>query len=292
MIKSMTGFGRSEQFTTVGKIRVELRTLNSRFTDIVLKLPSILEIFSDDLKRLLKERFQRGRIEVMITLEEPATEAIRLDIDQAILSRYYQGLQKIRRDLGIGSPVTLQHLIPFSEMYFQESYAFETDQLQQTIRALLDTAIVEVEAMRCREGEHLTEDIEQYLHKIENKIESITDQSQALKKRYFEKVKQTVLEMTQEAGITEDRMVQEAALMAKKVDITEECARIVSHIKQFRRFLKLDEPVGKRMNFLTQEMFREVTTIGAKAEDADISHLVVDLKNELEKIKEQVHNIL
>lgn len=290
MIKSMTGHGCVEKRSEYGNLSIELRSVNSRYFDISIKGPDYLELYKNDFTKLLSEKLVRGRVTVFIKVEQENQDV--LCVNTEIAKHIYQDLQKLRQELEIDEEVTLKHLLEIPEIVREKEPEIEIETLIADIKEILAKAADRMNEMRQVEGQNLTDGIKNQLAYIQNNLAGIIEKISKRKASYFEKYMELIKELTQDINIDEDRLAQEVAIMAKKVDISEECDRITSHISQFMNYLEKDEPVGKKMNFLVQELNREMTTIGAKSESADISQLVVNMKNELEKIREQVQNIL
>lgn len=293
MIKSMTGYGRVVKSSEVGEVTVEIRSLNNRFIDVYLKAPEILSDFEDEFKKYVAERLKRGSVKVVITLslkDEPDVGCIHLNVP--LMKRYYNELLKAKKELGIRDKVSLQHVLEIADYSELTIPDMDSSKFYEPVKSALETAIDELMDMRIEEGKHIAEQMSEYLSVIESRLSEVRKIYEANRGRIVEKLKNRLFELLDNSKIDESRIVQEAGILSKKIDITEECDRLVSHIFQFRKFLESDTPVGKKMVFLVQEMNREVTTIGSKSEDARISHLVVEIKDALEKLREQAQNIL
>lgn len=292
MIQSMTGYGKSERRLEQGTLSVEIRALNNRFLDISLRLPEMLETHEDEIKGILRDRLIRGRLQVSVTLSEDTDQLAPLSLNTKLLAHYHRILSEAAAQIGLEETIRLEHLLSFENVLEVESPDWRKAEIERVLRGAVDAAISEVLEMRRKEGKFLGDEVSKHLDEIHSDADEIFRISDEEKTGFYKQFKTKLLDLCEDVDIAEDRLIQEAALYAKKVDLTEEYERICSHIDQFRTFLKSGKPVGKKMNFLIQEMNREVSTIGSKAENAQISHLVVELKNELEKIREQVQNIL
>jgi len=292
MIRSMTGFGKVERELEQGILSVETRSVNSRYFDFSVRFPEIVENLEEEIKRRFSSSLVRGRVKVFITLNGAPDEKTPIQLNRDLVDRYRTLLQEANESLGSPEAVTLSHLLNFTDIFEVKAPENEAETLRDELFRAIDDVIAEVLKMQDAEGAHLAAEIKTHLdliHNIATQIQKISVQN---KQTYFEKVKDKLLLLTGDLNIDESRVIQEAALYSKKIDITEECERLDSHIRQFRTYYDSAEPVGKRMTFLIQEMNREVSTIGAKSENAEISHFVVEVKNELEKIREQAQNIL
>jgi len=292
MIQSMTGYGKSEKQTESGTLSVEIRAVNNRFLDLSIRMPESLDSYEEELKRLINEPLMRGRVKVNITLNGNGKSSDHLKINSELFGKYYQALSAAAREIGLRDKVKLQHLLALPDLISVKTPRIDEEELLATIREVLVVAVQELCEMRATEGLALAAEIAGHLDLIEEKLAAVEELAENLKNNYFEKSKQRLKLICEDLNFDENRILQEAAIMAKKADITEECERLKSHIKQFRSFLRQEQPIGKKMTFILQEMNREVTTIGSKSEDFAVSHHVVDIKDELEKLREQAQNIL
>ncbi|HQC62586.1 MAG TPA: YicC family protein [Candidatus Marinimicrobia bacterium] len=287
----MTGYSRTEYRSGGQVISVEIYSENNRFLDLTFNLPEPLEPYTEELKRLVAGNLRRGRVRITIAITG-SEKTPEVQLNTAFLTKYYRALCDLARELQIEEPVTLQNLLTYPEIFITDSADTDVAELLTQVKDLLHQAVAELIAMRRREGEFITRELQSHLQFILEKCSEIEKLSQQSRQEYFTKYQQSLAELCQNCQLDENRLIQEAGILAKKLDITEECTRLRSHIQQFTLLLQSEEPVGKQMNFLAQEMNREITTIGAKSESTAISHLVVSLKNELEKIREQIQNVI
>lgn len=277
----MTGFGSA----TNNYFTVEIRSLNHKYMDISLKMPPYMNQYEIPLRNILKERFQRGRFDVSILTDN--TKAMHLKINRDLAKNIYTVLQDLQKELSLPGTIGIETLTGYREILMEEKPQYDIDALF----TVFHEAVSNLEAMRMREGKLLSEEIQkriELLNEMNNKIKSLApDEIVKWREKFTERLKLIV-----EAGmIDNNRIIQEAALMAEKLDISEEISRIESHIKQFREILNNDNIIGKRLDFLLQEINREVNTLSYKSGDYSISNLVVTMKTEIEKIREQVQNI-
>lgn len=293
MIRSMTGFGKVERNLVQGTLAVEVRSVNSRYFDFSARFPEIFENLEEEIKRRFSSRLSRGRIKVFITLNGVTEEQQKpLRLNRTLVERYRTLLHEARDVLGSSEAVSLHHLLNFPDIFEVQAAANEIESLEAELFQAIEDVIGEVLKMQDAEGAHLAAEIKLHLDLVQDTAAKILQISLANKQAYFEKIRERLLLLTGDLNLDESRVIQEAALYSKKIDITEECERLESHIRQFRSYYDSPEAVGKRMTFLIQEMNREISTIGAKSENATVSHHVVEIKNELEKIREQAQNIL
>ncbi len=292
MIKSMTGYGKCSKDISSGMLAVEIRSVNSRYADVAIKVPEFLEMKKDDFASVLSRKLKRGRIQALITYNNNKTNSSMFKINLDYAKNCFDELKKLESSLGLKDSITLEHLLEIPDLFTNEEPDIDLDEISGTIKELLSTAGDELTLMREDEGKYLTDEITKHLKNIQVDLNAIIIKIADRKQSYFQKYRDLINEMIGDRKLDEDRILQEVAIMTKKVDISEECERIASHTAQFEKYLKSDQEVGKKMNFLVQELNREMTTIGAKSESAEISHMVVNMKNELEKVREQVQNIL
>lgn len=292
MIKSMTGFGRGESSDGVHSFSVEIKTVNHRYNDIIVKMPKYLLFLEEKVKKLIKEYLNRGRVEVYINLEYLADSNIEVNVNIPLALAYKRELENLINQLEIGDDISLTHLLTLPEVIKTERKDVDEDVVWGCLSQALEIALENVVNMRKKEGIELKKDIEIQLRKLENLIDKIEKRAPQVVMEYKEKLKERVSElMDEDADLDEERLNFEVVLFADKSDINEEVVRFKSHIKQFYMSLEQDEAVGRKLDFLIQEMNREVNTIGSKANDLEIINDVMDIKAQLEKIREQVQNI-
>ena len=294
MLKSMTGYGRSEVEVEDGMFTVEIKTLNSRFRDIILRMPQDLSEIEMDIRKWISNRLNRGRIEVYIRFEpNPEKAEYELFFNESLAKAYMEIFQKISSLFSVSDSISLDTFCHLRDVIVQRPKEKDIEKVKSAIKSAIDKALFLVEEMRKREGELLQEDILNRLDSINKMLKKIKERVPAVVEYYRDRLMQSVsaLLQGQDIELDESRLVQEVAFFAERSDITEEIVRLESHLSQFLSFIKRDEPVGRRLDFLVQEMNREANTIGAKCQDVEISKLVVDIKAEIEKIREQVQNI-
>lgn len=292
MIKSMTGFGRGESSDGVHSFNVEVKTVNHRYNDIIVKMPKHLLFLEEKVKKHIKKYINRGRVEVYINLEYLADSNIEVNVNIPLALAYKRELENLINQLEIGDDISLTHLLTLPEVIKTERKDVDEDVVWGCLSQALEIALENVVNMRKKEGIELKKDIEIQLRKLENLIDKIEKRAPQVVMEYKEKLKERVSElMDEDADLDEERLNFEVVLFADKSDINEEVVRFKSHIKQFYMSLEQDEAVGRKLDFLIQEMNREVNTIGSKANDLEIINDVMDIKAQLEKIREQVQNI-
>lgn len=289
----MTGFGRATVQTDSAEATVELRSVNNRFCDVSVRLPRTLAEREADVQARIKAAFARGRITAQVQLEQRADEALPIRVDAEAVRAYAGLLGHLRQAAGIDEPVRLEHLLHFGDVFTtpEEDAGVVDEQAWQAVAAALDDAIQALRAMRRQEGEALQADLRARADAIEAALIRVETRAPERVEAARQKLRDRLQELLEQTSLDEGRLELEIALLADKLDVTEECVRLRSHLTLFRDALTSDEPVGRKLNFLAQEMGREINTIGSKAGDAEIAHLAVEMKEELEKVREQVQNV-
>lgn len=292
MIKSMTGFGVGESSDNKYNFSAEIKTVNHRYNDIIIRMPKHLTYLEEEIKTMIKGSINRGRVEVYIKLEYIDDAGMDIKVDFQLAKVYKDRLNKLIDDLQIEDEIKLSHILAVPEIIQTENKKIEDDSIWDCLKVALKLALDNVMTMRTNEGLELKKDMENQLIKVQDLIEKINNRAPLVIIEYREKLKERIEELLDEDyNIDEERLNSEIIFFADKSDISEEITRFNSHIKQFSNCMKEEEVVGRKLDFLIQEMNREINTIGSKSNDIDIGNSVVDVKSELEKIREQVQNI-
>ena len=294
MIRSMTGFGEAERDTEAGRLRVEIRTVNHRFFSSNLRLPSAFERYEPGIRDWLRQQLSRGHINFSLRLEsaEGGADEPRFQLNEARARQYHRILHELKQRLDLPGEVDVALLSRFNDLIEREdAEKIEID--EDAVREVTLDAARAVVAMREVEGRRLREDLEERLEAIQTAMEGVRAKAPARLMAERDRLRTAIRELTDGAGIDEDRLAREVAMLAERWDISEELVRLKAHIDLFRSLLEADsaEPVGKRLSFVVQEMLRETNTIGSKANDAPIEHEVVTIKNEIERLREQADNV-
>lgn len=292
MIASMTGFGRGEAEIKGFTVTIEMRSVNSRYCEVSIRTPKSLTERENDITRYVKETFSRGRISLQIQVEEPAAGKLEIQVDTEAVEAYARLLEDVRSAAGVQTPVGLDHILKFSEIFVpveppEDAPDIAWDATQDALREACD----DLKRMRREEGKALHAELAERLEGITSRLEEIERLAPIRVPSAQDRMRERLAEILDEDRIDNDRIEFEMAMLADKLDVREECVRLKSHVNLFRQAISSGEPVGRKLNFLSQEMNREINTIGSKSNDADMSHLVVDMKEELEKIKEQIENV-
>jgi uncharacterized protein (TIGR00255 family) len=292
MIKSMTGFAAAEVIDGDITVSVDIRAYNSRYLDIVLRVPSNYTPLEEKIKGLINRRIARGRLEVKFQIKDASEGHIRFEVDWARAKAMHGALADLSDKLGLQNQISIDHLLTVGGMIRPVETIGDSDAIWVAVEDCLNRALVDLEIMRGQEGDFIAEDLIGRLDFIEKCLNRITDDSDNLIDQYQERLKERIAALTQETvELDPGRLAQEAAYLADRSDISEEVVRAESHVKQFRHIMDSEEPGGRKLNFLLQELHREFNTIGSKIGHADIAHRVVDVKAELEKIREQIQNV-
>ena len=291
MLKSMTGYGRGEGETSLGRVLVESRSVNHRYSDINIRLPKRLAPFENRIKEMIRSQVSRGRIDVSIKLNAQEGEKVQLQVDSSLAEQYFQALLTLKDKFQLKGEITLDLLAEAKDLITAKEESGDVEPYCKEIAPILKQSLQEMDEMKCFEGVALAKDIEKRLKQITQELEEIKSQSPSCVKAYQNRLRERLQSLLGGIELDPNRLQQEIAVLAERTDITEEIVRAQSHLNQFALFLKSKEPVGRKMDFLVQEIHREVNTVSAKANDAEISRKVVEIKSELEKIREQVQNI-
>ena len=290
MIKSMTGFGRFEDTNDEYSLTVEMKSVNHRYLDIYLKLPRHISFMEEKIRSLISQKLSRGKVDIFITYDNIASDSKNVILNEGLAKAYYTAIKGIVNSMEIRDDLSASTLARFPDVLKIEEKE-DQDKISSAISQAVEKAIDSLIAMRETEGRKLKESILDILDIICCNIENIKKRSPVVVKEYKQKLENRLNELLENQVIDESRLAVEVAYFADKSCIDEETVRLASHINQLRDILQMDIPVGRKLDFLVQEMNREVNTIGSKANDLEVTRYVVDLKSEIEKIREQVQNI-
>ena len=291
MVKSMTGYGRARQTLHGRDITVEVRSVNNRYLDCTVKVPRTYIFAEDAVKSRVQKAVSRGKVDVFITIDATAADETVVAVNESLARGYYEALTKIRDMFSLEGELTAAVLAKFPDVLTVTKAEEDLESVAGDICAVLDEALEAYNAMRAVEGEKLCEDIAGRVATIETVVGKVEERSPQTVAAYREKLTARMQEVLQSTTIDESRILTEAAIFADKIAVDEETVRLRSHIAQLRTMLKSDQPVGRKLDFLIQEVNRECNTIGSKCNDLTIAQDVVNMKAEVEKIREQVQNI-
>lgn len=292
MIDSMTGFGRGQAEVKNVAATVELRSVNNRYCEVSARLPRSLGDYESEVQARIKKVFSRGRITVQVQLDAAADEVLPIEVDQEAVRAYTSLLNRLRAAAGVSEPIRLEHLLNYSDIFTTaETSSDEAELMWEATAAALDQAIEELRRMRRQEGSALLADLEERISAISRLLDSVQERAPLRVEEARQRLRGRLVDLLDDDRIDPDRLETEIAILADRLDITEECVRLRSHLDLFRQSLNSENPEGRKLNFISQEINREVNTIGAKSNDAEVAHLAVQMKDELEKIREQVQNV-
>jgi len=292
MITSMTGFGRGEASSDGITVTVELKTVNSRYLDVSLRLPQSIQQHELDLKELLQQHVERGKLNVSVRVDKSDMGEPEITFNENLVQGYKNMLNDLREAAGIEAPVTLQTLMEFNDIFESREQDEETKQMIWDLTTTAaKSAAEELKQMRRQEGSQLEADLNQRVDHIEKMLNIVKDKVDGRAAEMKEDLLERIQGLIDNDKIDPERLEMEVAMLVDKTDITEEIVRTQSHIKFFRKAVNNEDSVGRRLNFLSQEINREINTIGSKANDSEISQYIVKAKESLEQIKEQIQNV-
>jgi uncharacterized protein (TIGR00255 family) len=292
MIKSMTAFGRAENTMEGRTLTVEMRSVNSRYGEVIVRMPSRFLPLEDQIKKLVATRISRGRVEVMIKVKNGSQVVTEVHVNLALAKEYYRALCELNETLQIEEKVGLRTLLGMQGIVTATEPEEDLEKTWSLLSSCIREALEGIDGMRISEGMAIYQDFQKRLQSVEEDLFRIKELAPAISLQHHSRLKERIAMLTQGAvEVDPNRLAQEAAFLADKSDITEEIVRAESHLKQFRSMIESESPTGRALDFLLQELNREVNTIGSKAGDAQLPQIVVGLKSELEKLREQVQNI-
>ncbi|MGQ9693330.1 MAG: YicC/YloC family endoribonuclease [Thermodesulfobacteriota bacterium] len=291
MIKSMTGYGRGEWTNENKRVEVEIKSFNHRYCDVQIHLPRRLNSFEGQVRQLVKQRVSRGRIEVSVQIDDASLAEQRLEVDLDLAKDYLLGLRMLQEKLNLPGEINLETFINFREIFTRKEVEPNLEKEWALLQGAIEEALISLDKMRQEEGAILAQDFHQRQQTIEELVRHIEERAPLALKAYHQRLSQKVQEFCLGEQIDEARLAQEIAYLAERSDISEELVRMKSHLHQFRQMLGRTEPMGRKLEFILQEINREANTIAAKASDAETAQLVVEIKSELEKMREQVQNV-
>lgn len=292
MIHSMTAYAKQEYTDDIRTVSVEMRSYNSKYLDLVLRIPNGYDALEDRIRAAVKKKILRGRVELRLHIQDTEDDAVAFEVNRSQATAYYKALTHLKTSLQLTGDITLDHMTSCNGLISAITTEKDPDAAWPPVESCLQGTIEELTAMRRKEGAFLQKDFETRLQKLETDIALIEQSANGLTDYYRERLQDRIETLTK--GLVEidpARIAQEAAFLSDRSDISEEIVRSRSHLQQFRQLMTAPEPAGRKLNFLLQEFNREFNTMGAKAGKAEISHIIVTLKSELEKIREQVQNV-
>lgn len=290
----MTGYGRGEAVRSERRIVVEIKSVNSRYCDLQVRMPYTLSALETRIREMISERLARGKIDVFVTYEDQSEDAVQIRCDYSLAHAYVGIMREISKREGIPDGIDAAQIARFNDVIRTEPAPVPLDSIWELLQQALSDALDALCQMRKQEGMRLTEDIRRRAEVLESHLQKAMERAPMVVDAYRIRLNERIEELLgDQAGewIGPDRLAAEVALFADKCAIDEELVRLQSHLRQLKNTVILDEPVGKKLDFIIQEMNREVNTIGSKANDLDLTHWVIEMKSEIEKIREQIQNL-
>lgn len=292
MIFSMTGYGRGEVETATHKVVIEMKSVNHRYSEVLVKMPKKLNMFEDRIKNRVKNSISRGRLEIFINYEEQVGEDYIIKPNFAVLDQYVSTLNAIKDRYQLKEELSLGLISKYPDALAVEYQEADEETIWALLAEALEKALASLMEMRKKEGDSLADDILGRVHNIQDTLEKIESQSPQLVEAYENRLKERIKELLNDfSEVDEAKIIHEVAIFADKTNIAEEVVRLRSHFVQIEDIFKLGGAIGRKLDFLIQEMNREINTIGSKSPDLNIANSVIEVKSEIEKIREQVQNI-
>ena len=291
MIKSMTGYGRAVETVNGREFTVELRSVNNRYLDCSVRLPRMLSFAEDAVKQAVKASVSRGKVDVFITVRSEAGDEVQVSLNKSVLQSYLNAMHQMVDEFGVADDISVSAVSRLPEVFIIEKPQVDEEQLMKDLMSVVAKALEGYDAMRCTEGEALDRDLRSRGQTILELVSQVEEGNGKTVSDYRIRLENKIREVLANTAIDESRILTEAAIFADKVAVDEETVRLRSHLKQMNSMLTSGGAVGRKLDFLLQEMNREANTIGSKCTDVNLARIVVDIKAELEKIREQTQNI-
>lgn len=292
MIRSMTAYGRGEHTSKDTRFTVEIKSVNNRYRDILVRSPKSLQALEDDIRSQVASRTQRGRIEVFIQMEKGGEEVeYDLELNMPLVKSYLRIFKQLGETFGLDKNISLESVSQMRDVILVKSAEVDVESVRAALRVVLELALDSYDAMRNQEGKAIEDDFHKRLQLIEAYLNDIKERAPNASNGYEKRLKDKMKRMSADMEIDENRLIQEVAIFSERCDMTEEVVRAMSHLKQFRHYMDMEDAIGRRLDFLLQEINREVNTLSSKAQESSISAKAVEIKAELEKIREQAQNV-
>lgn len=291
MIKSMTGFGAGDAETADFKVHIEVKAVNQRFLETNYHMPYSMNMFENQLTKKIKEYASRGKLDINIRFQDLRDKAVTVKVDKGLVAAYGQALQEISSQLELSAPVTAAQIASYPDVLKLNEENADLEAAQPVLMQAMEQALESFVAMREAEGQNIQRDLLARIDTLENFVGELEKLAPEIVAAYRQRLENLLREYLAKEDIEESRIIQEVALFTDKVNYTEETVRLRSHFNQFRQIITAGEPVGRKLDFLIQEMNREINTVASKANSAGAAQFVVDVKSEIEKIREQIQNI-
>ena len=291
MIKSMTGYGSAKGTAEGLEITVELKSVNNRYLDTSVRLPRSFIFAEDAVKSAVQSHISRGKADVFVTVDSSCAGDMSVKVNEALLKGYIEAIGHIAEEYSLANDLTAMSAARLPDVLSVEKKDMDAEQIAAAISEITERALKDFDEMRIREGEKLRDDVMSRLETIDSLVSTVEEKAPETVKEYRARLEQKMAEVLGTSGIDESRILTEAAIFADHIAVDEETVRLRSHMSQLRTMVNGNSPIGRKIDFLVQEFNREANTIGSKCQNSDIAHVVVDLKSEIEKIREQIQNI-
>lgn len=291
MIKSMTGYGRCEHIDESKKIVIDIRSVNHRYCDVSVKVPRAYSYLEDKIREYISGEISRGKVEIFVYIENYTNDDKVVTLDHVLAENYYNVLKELKETYSLRNDISISDLSRFSDIFVTRQQEEDKDKVWELVSACLKSAVEDFVSMRLREGARLKENLVGRAAAIQKLIEEIEARSPQIVEEYAARLRTRMTELLGNFQIDESRLLTEVGVMADRVCIDEELVRLKSHFVELEKILALSEPVGRKLDFLVQEINRETNTIGSKANDFGVAAHVVEIKSEIEKLREQIQNI-
>ena len=291
MIRSMTGYGSADLDRDGQRLSAEIRSVNHRFCEVSVRAPKLVGLFEDQIRQLIQDRFSRGKFNLTITWSGVGDSDEVLKVNEIVTDRYVALLEQLRKKYKIESGLDVRTLASLPDVFLWEHTALSDEQTWALLKAVIEKSCDNMNAMKAREGESLARDLEGRLTLIRKQLDRVAERAPLRPIEAKDRLETRLKTLLGDVEMDPVRIAQEVALMADRLDCTEECVRLAAHLDQFKHLADGPELAGRKLNFLLQEMNREANTIGSKANDVEIAHAVIIIKEELERLREQVQNV-
>lgn len=291
MIKSMTGFGRGESSGEGKEFLVEIKTVNHRYSDVFIKMPRQISFLEDKIREVVSKIISRGKIDVYVSFENHSEDSKVVALDEPLVKAYMNAITQLRDRFNLKDDISVSLVSRFPDILKIEKPEENQEEIWQLLKIALENALNSLVVMRENEGLELKNNLLERSFYIENVLKAIVERAPEVVKEYKKKLENRIKELLEQQTIDESRIAMEVAMFSDRCSVDEELVRLGSHINQLRETLNIEQPVGRKLDFLIQEMNREINTIGSKANDLSITRNVIDLKSEIEKIREQIQNL-
>lgn len=292
MIRSMTAYGRGEYEFADYLFIAEMRSLNNRYRDVVIRVPRTLQVLEDEIRSLISSRIKRGRIEVSIQVDKKGKGVdYALELNQPLINSYLRIFKQLGDEFGLDQNMSIDTLCQMKDVLIIKPEEMDINDARTGVEGVLSEALDSLDRMRLQEGGALEKDFQKRLELIGKYLDSIEERSPLVVEEYQKRLRQRIADLSEDIDLDEGRLIQEVAIFAGKSDVTEEIVRTRSHLEQFRNYMSMEDSIGRRLDFLIQEINREVNTVSSKASDSSIATTAVEIKAELEKLREQIQNV-